>query len=318
MQVLRSIPELAHLREPVVLAIGVFDGVHLGHRAVLERALAEAKEMHGISVAVTFDPHPLRVLRPESAPRLLTSTNHKVRLIRDVGIENLLILPFDAAFANTPPVEFIRELVEHARPLRKICVGHQWSFGRQRAGNLELLASLGVKFGFDEIGVPPVCVDGVIVSSTAIRGAVEVGDFVRAASMLGREFTILGTVKPGDRIGRQLGFPTANLSAHNEQFPPNGVYAVEVHRVAAAGCAELRGVVNIGVRPTIANATGERVLEVHLLDFEGDLYGEDLELTFRQFLRTEQKFGSMEALRAQIAEDVSTARHVLSGTRAVP
>lgn len=299
-----------------MLAIGVFDGVHLGHRAVLERALAEASSANGTAIAVTFDPHPLRVLRPESAPRLLTSTPHKLRLIRDLGIAHLLIIPFNESFANTPPEEFIVALVKAAKPLRKICVGHQWSFGKKRAGNLELLAKLGAKFHFDEIGVAPVCIDGVIVSSTEIRGSVEAGDFARAARMLGREFTILGTVKAGDQIGRQLGFPTANLSAHNEQFPPNGVYAVEVHRVAARGCAELRGVVNIGVRPTITNASGERVLEVHLLDFDEDLYGEDLELTFRKFLRPEQKFSSLEALRAQIAEDVVAAREVLSGTRA--
>jgi riboflavin kinase/FMN adenylyltransferase len=147
-------------------------------------------------------------------------------------------------------------------------------------------------------------IDGEIVSSTLIRRAVESGDLAHAARLLGREFTILGTVVKGDQLGRTIGFPTANLSAHNEQFPPNGVYAVTVSR----GDESYGGVVNIGVRPTIANATGERVLEVHLFEFAGDLYGEDLELTFRRFLRPEMKFSSLDELRSQIALDVAAAK----------
>jgi riboflavin kinase/FMN adenylyltransferase len=151
-------------------------------------------------------------------------------------------------------------------------------------------------------------IDGEIVSSTLIRGAVEKGDLTRAARLLGREFTILGTVVEGDQLGRTIGFPTANLSAHNEQYPPNGVYAVEARR----GTERLLGVANIGVRPTVKNAAGERLLEVHLFDFSGDLYGEDLEITFRHFLRPEQKFGSLELLRDQIGRDGAAARAFLA------
>lgn len=305
---LTSIAELAQLPGPLFLAIGVFDGLHLGHQAVLRRALEDARAAGGTAVAVTFDPHPVRVLRPDQAPRLLTSTPHKLRLIREFGIAHVLLIPFDAAFATTPPADFIRALAAAARPLREICVGFEWSFGKGRAGNLALLEQLGGELGFAEVGVPTVEIDGEIVSSTLIRRAVEAGDLARAARLLGREFTILGTVVEGDHLGRQLGFPTANLSAHNEQFPPNGVYAVE----AQLGARRLPGVVNIGVRPTIKHASGERVFEVHLFDFDETIYGEDLEITFREFLRPEQKFPSLDALRAQIARDAELTRNTLA------
>ena len=304
---LTSITALSALPGPLFLAIGVFDGVHLGHQAVLRRALGDAQKAGGTAVAVTFDPHPIRVLRPELAPRLLTSTPHKLQLIRDLGIAHILLIPFDHSFAATDPADFIRALDAAARPLREICVGFEWSFGKGRAGNLALLKILGAELGFAEVGVPAVEMDGEVISSTLIRGAVEKGDLTRAARMLGREFTILGTVVEGDHIGKTLGFPTANLSAHNEQFPPNGVYAVEARR----GAQTLPGVVNIGVRPTIKHATGERLLEVHLFDFDETIYGEDLEITFRKFLRPEQKFPSLDALRAQIAQDAAQARAVL-------
>jgi riboflavin kinase/FMN adenylyltransferase len=306
MTVLHSVADLARIPGPLFLAIGVFDGVHLGHQAVLKQALGDARKASGAAVAVTFDPHPLRVLRPEQAPRLLTSTSHKLRLIHSIGVEHLLVIPFDLAFAATPPEDFIRCLAAAARPLKEICVGFEWSFGKGRAGNLALLGRLGEQLGFDEVGVPAVEIGGQIVSSTLTRRAVESGDFTTAAAYLGREFTILGTVIEGARIGRTLGFPTANLSAHNEQFPPNGVYAVEVRH----GKSQYQGVVNIGVRPTIQNASGERVFEVHLFDFSGDLYGEELEVTFRRFLRPEQKFPSLDALRDQIALDATHAREV--------
>lgn len=303
-----NIEDLAGIPGPLFLAIGVFDGVHLGHRAVLERALNDARAAGGTAVAVTFDPHPVRVLRPEQAPRLLTSTPHKKRLIRALGIEHLLIIPFDLTFAATPPEQFIRALAAASKPLREICVGFEWSFGKGRAGNLALIDRLGHELGFEEVGLPAVQIDGQVVSSTLIRRAVETGDFATAARFLGREYTILGTVQAGAQLGRKLGFPTANLSAHNEQFPPNGVYAVEV---AHAG-RTLPGVANIGVRPTLQNAAGERVFEVHLFDFAEDLYGQDLEVTFRHFLRPEQRFPDLDALKAQITRDAEKAQELLA------
>ena len=304
MDVLQSIPELAKLPGPIFLAIGVFDGVHLGHQAVIRTSAEHAAETAGTPVVVTFDPHPAKVLRPEKAPRLLTATQHKIALIRNLGVAHLLVLTFDKEFAATPPEEFVHRLVRHARPLREICVGHEWSFGKGRAGNLALLKKLGAQHDFNVVGIKPVTVDDTVVSSTEIRRAVEHGDFAKAAAMLGRDYTILGTVRAGAHLGRQLGFPTANLSAHSEQFPPNGVYVAE----AQLNGATYRGVANLGYRPTVSDAKPERLLELHLFDLNREIYGEDLEVRFVHYLRPEKKFDSLEKLRSQIAQDVEQAQ----------
>ncbi len=310
MRILRSIPELAQIPGPVFLAIGVFDGVHRGHQAVISTAARHAEEAGGTAVVVTFDPHPAKILRPQESPRLLTATQHKIELIRALGVSHLLVLEFDREFAATAPADFVRQLVSAARPLREICVGQEWSFGKNRAGNLALLKELGAELDFNVVGVEPVTSEGAIVSSTAIRKAVEAGDFKNAARMLGRDYTILGTVEEGKHLGRSLGFPTANLSAHSEQFPPNGVYAAE-------GLLEgktLRGVVNLGVRPTIESDVPQRVLEFHVFDLDQDLYGKDIELRFLQYLRPEQKFENLAALREQIARDVVAAQESFAPT----
>ncbi len=303
MEVLRLIPELSALRGPIFAAIGVFDGVHLGHQAVISTSAGHAREAGGTPVVITFDPHPMKLLRPGNAPHLLTATEHKIALIRDLGVEHLLVIHFDRGFAATSPEDFVLQLVQHAKPLRQICVGHEWSFGKNRAGNLDLLKKLGAQHDFEVIGIKPVAVTGAVVSSTAIRAAVEEGDLAKAAEMLGREYSILGTVKKGAQLGRELGFPTANLSAHSEQFPPNGVYAAE----ARLDGATLRGVANLGYRPTIEAAKPERLLELHLFDLKRDIYGEDVEVRFLRYLRPEQKFRSLDELKAQIARDVEAA-----------
>jgi len=254
---------------------------------------------------VTFDPHPEKVLRPEGAPHLLTATAHKIALIRDLGVAHLLIIKFDKQFAATEPEDFVQQLVEHSKPLREICVGHEWSFGKNRRGNLKLLNEFGARFDFGVVGIPPVTVNGELVSSTTIRQALEAGDLAKAARMLGREYTILGTVVRGDDLGKKIGFPTANLSAHNEQFPPNGVYFAE----ARLDGAIYPGVVNLGCRPTVSSKT-ERILEIYLLDFEGDIYGKDIEVRFIRYLRPEKKFENIEALVRQIEFDVKQAREL--------
>jgi riboflavin kinase/FMN adenylyltransferase len=302
--VLRSISDLASLPGPLFLAIGVFDGVHLGHQAVISTSARHANEGSGTAVVVTFDPHPVKVLRPDNAPHLLTATQHKIALIRDLGVAHLLVLHFDRAFAATSPKDFVCQLVENSKPLREICVGHEWSFGKGRAGNLALLKELGAAAGFNVIGVEAVKVNGEVVSSTAIRKAVEEGNLVKATQMLGREYTILGTVVRGAQLGRQLGFPTANLSAHSEQFPPNGVYVAE----ARLGGLLYRGVANLGFRPTVSSGKPERLLELHLFDLDHEVYGEEMEVRFLRYLRPEQKFADIEALRTQIAADVRQAR----------
>jgi riboflavin kinase / FMN adenylyltransferase len=304
MEILRSIPELERLPGPLFLAIGVFDGVHRGHQAVISTSADHARAANGTPIVVTFDPHPEKVLRPQSSPRLLSATQHKVALIRNLGVRHLLVITFDRQFAATEPEEFVQQLVNHSKPLREICVGHEWAFGKNRRGNLELLKTLGTQLNFEVVGVPPVKANGEVVSSTAIRQAIEKGDFARAAVMLGREYTILGTVTRGDSLGKKIGFPTANLSAHNEQFPPNGVYAA----VARLSDGMYRGVINLGVRPTVSGGKSERVLEIHLFDFNRDIYGRDLEVRFLKFLRPEKKFENLDALVQQIRRDVEEAR----------
>jgi len=306
MEILRSIAELERLPGPLFAAIGVFDGIHLGHQAVISTSARHAQEAGGTAVVVTFDPHPAKVLRPDEATHLLTATQHKVALIRDLGVAHLLILHFDREFAATPPEEFVLDLVKHSKPLREICVGHEWSFGKGRAGNLALLKEVGHRCHFDVIGIQPVKVNDTVVSSTAIRRAIEIGDFSAAAEMLGRDYTILGTVKRGAQLGRTLGFPTANLSAHNEQFPPNGVYVAE----AKLNDAIYSGVANLGHRPTVAGGTAERLLELYLFDLDREIYGQDIEVRFVRYLRLEKKFESTGALATQIAEDVRQARAV--------
>jgi riboflavin kinase/FMN adenylyltransferase len=306
MEILRSIPELEQLRGPVFLAIGVFDGVHRGHQAVISTSADHAHAANGTPVVVTFDPHPEKVLRPQAAPHLLSATQHKIDLIRALGVDHLLIISFDKQFATTEPEDFVQKLVTHSKPLREICVGHEWSFGKNRRGNLDLLKMLGAKFNFDVVGISPVKINGAVVSSTAIRQAIEKGDLAKAAEMLGREYTILGTVTRGDNLGKKIGFPTANLSAHSEQFPPNGVYAAE-----ARIDGELhRGVINLGTRPTVSSGKSERVLEIHLFDFNRDIYGQDVEVRFLKFLRSEKKFENLDGLVQQIRLDVEQARQL--------
>ena len=305
MKTLHSIAELAQLPGPIFLAIGVFDGVHRGHQAVISTSASHAQSVIGTPVVVTFDPHPAKVLRPKSAPHLLTATQHKISLIRNLGVAHLLVINFDKKFAATPPENFVQQLVTHSKALREICVGHEWSFGKDRRGNLNLLNKLGGQFGFDVVGIQPVTVNGVVVSSTAIRQAIEAGDFDKAGEMLGRQYTILGTVIRGDGLGKKIGFPTANLSAHSEQFPPNGVYLAQ----ASLDGVLHHGVVNLGYRPTVSQESN-RVLEIHLFDFNHDIYGEDIEVLFVQYLRKEKKFESVDALVRQIDLDVRQAREL--------
>jgi riboflavin kinase / FMN adenylyltransferase len=306
MKVLRAIDELSSLPGSTHLAIGVFDGLHVGHQAVIGRALESARQSSGHAVVVTFDPHPVRVLRPEKAPRLLTSTRHKVRLIEKLGVDAVLLLEFTLEFSKTAPEIFIEQLARAARHLKQICVGQEWTFGANRSGSIRLLEKMAPKLGFHVASVAPILVDQRVVSSTLIRSAVEGGDLQSAAKYLGRDFTILGTVTQGRQLGRRLGFPTANLQAHNELFPPDGVYVAK----AWFREQEYGGVVNIGIRPTIENESGERTLELHLFDFDQQIYGEDIEVAFVQYLRAEKKFAGVDELQRQIRRDAELARQI--------
>ncbi|MEM6910081.1 MAG: bifunctional riboflavin kinase/FAD synthetase [Verrucomicrobiota bacterium] len=300
--------ELSSLPEPLHLAIGVFDGIHRGHQALLARALQSAQE-GGSAVAVSFDPHPIEVLRPGSAPRTLTAQRHKQHLLEDFGMDGFLVLPFTAAFACLEAPAFIERLLGQAR-VAEMIVGRDWCFGRARSGNVEVLAKLGQERGFAVAVIEPVLHGGERVSSTRVREAVLRGSLEEAAAMLGRPYSVSGQVIRGKQVGRTIGYPTANLGLRNTQLPPTGVYAVR----AKAWGQWWPGMANLGHRPTVepSNEGGERLLETHLFDFEGDLYGTDMEIAFLDFLRGEQKFAGVAALREQIRLDEKKARAVLA------
>jgi riboflavin kinase / FMN adenylyltransferase len=261
---------------------------------------------------LTFDTHPLKVLDPARAPRLLTCMPHKLRAFEKMGIDGCLVMPFTRRLARQEPEDFIGRLCDAAPSLARVLVGENWRFGRFGRGDAALLARLGRKRGFRVSVVSPVLHGGAPVSSTRVRREVTRGRLDEAAAMIGRRFSILGTVVRGRRLGRRLGFATANLAPHNEVTPPPGVYAVQA-RVRG----RLRGgVLNYGFRPTFGHGTKRPVMELHLFDFKAELYGEDVEVFFVKRLRGERRFASVHALQARMAADVGVARRCLgaSGT----
>ena len=308
MRILRSIQELSALKGPIVLAAGTFDGVHLGHQALICRAMEEATACGGTAVVMTFDRHPASLLRPETAPRLLTRNDEKISALEDLGVPVLLLLPFTNDFAAVPARDFIAALVVACKPLRAICVGSQWSFGMGGEGNVVRLRDLGAEWNFDVIQIDPVETGGLPISSTRIRTAIASGDLDQAFACLGRPFQLCGEVITGAGLGSKIGFPTANLDVSGMQFPPHGVYAVKVRR----GGSILTGVCNIGLRPTVDFSAKIPVVEVHLFDLSVDLVGENLSLEFVKYLRPEQKFSGIEELKKQIAKDCAEGRKMLS------
>lgn len=307
METFRTFEDLAKHSQRVCLAIGVFDGVHLGHERVIGQAREDAQRVDGTSVVLTFDPHPMRVLRPEQAPLLLTSTEHKLQLIAQLGVDACLLLTFDKEFSLTLPEQFIEIIAHKTNQLQVICVGTRFRFGHDRAGDVRLIENLAPTHGYIAREIEPVKLGDDIISSSAIRQLVLAGNLDRAEEMLGRSFSVLGTVEKGDHLGHRIGYPTANLNPHNEVLPPNGVYAVRV----SINQKLLGGVVNIGVRPTIENRPYRRVLEVHIFDFHRDIYDAEVEVSFVKKLRDEKKFESVDALKAQIANDVEAARKLV-------
>lgn len=307
MRVLRSIEGLAEIPGPVVIAAGVFDGMHLGHQAVLGCALRESEKIAATPVALSFDPHPATVLRPEAIPGLLTPTPFKLRLMERMGFTHALVVAFDRALAAVEASDFVERLCAAAKPLAGICIGEGWAFGNQRRGDINLLRDLGRIKNFFTCEVPPVRIDGIVISSTTIRQSLAQGRLADAAQFLGRDHAIAGPVLRGAALGRKIGFPTANLAVDHLQLPPDGVYAVEV----LLDDQLHPGVANLGVRPTV-DQTRSRLLEIHIFDFEGDLYGAEIEVRLKGFLRSEQRFESVEALRKQIAHDAETAREFLA------
>ncbi|MBX6369302.1 MAG: bifunctional riboflavin kinase/FAD synthetase [Rhodospirillales bacterium] len=304
MQVFRDWTDLPAAARGAVLAIGNFDGVHLGHCAVIEEAARRAAELGAPHAVLTFEPHPRKVFRPDLPPFRLTPFPAKARLIEALGVEILFALRFDLEFARKTPEAFAREVLAEGLGARHVLAGYNFVFGHGRAGTPARLVELGRAMGFGVTIVPPVTrADGQVISATAVREHLQRGAPRAAASLLGRPWEIEGPVEEGDRRGRAIGFPTANVALGEHFRPATGVYAVEVEGLGP-------GVANFGHRPTVGGS--DLRFEVHLLDFSGDLYGKTLRVALIEYLRGERKFDSLASLKAQIAEDARQAREALA------
>ena len=311
MQIIHDISDLKSLSGPLHLALGVFDGVHLGHQAVIKNAVDAARKAGGEVGVVTFEPHPVRVLAPDRAPRrILASIEHKARLLGEMGVDFLCVQEFTLDFATREAREFIDDLVNYSTDLASIAVGEDWVFGKERGGNVTKLTEWGAEMGFAVFAASPVMVTGERVSSTRIRQAVRDGNLNAVSEMMGRPYDVVGTVVEGKQLARQLGFPTANVVVHNEQLPPDGVWALDVRYAGKL----YKGIGNLGRRPTVEHEGARRLLEIHLFDFEGDLYGETLEAEFLGYIREEKKFDSVDKLQTQIEMDVQQVKHQFQGS----
>ncbi len=297
--------------KPLHLAIGVFDGLHRGHQAVIQTAVTAAKASEGEAWLVTFKPHPLALLRPEAAPLRLMGDTLRQIVLAEMGLSGVLELPFTTEFAAQTGEAFCELLLKHAPTLRSISVGEDWHFGKGRDGNVQLLTAYGKKNGFCVNGITPVLEGETVVSSTWIRGTIQSGNLQEATRLLGRPFSMAGRVVEGRKLARKLGFPTANVSLEAECLPPLGVYAVH-GRIWDGATAHpwWPGVANLGVRPTVEAAGTKPSLEVHFFDLQQDLYGKVLEVRLREFIRPEKRLQSLEELKEQIAKDSAEARRI--------
>jgi riboflavin kinase/FMN adenylyltransferase len=281
MQLIYAANELKSTGRKVCVAIGVFDGVHLGHQQVIRQTLTDADQHEAMAVAVTFNRHPNEIVAPDRVPPLIHSLPQKLRAVAELGIDVTWLIRFDEAFSWQTGAEFVQTLARDFGHLHSVCVGADFHFGHKRSGNVVVLRELGEELGFIVHGLSAVALDGQIVSSTRIRDAIRSGQLDNASQMLGRNYSICGNVKKGTQLGREIGFPTANLDVTRLVLPPNGVYAIH----ALAQGKVHRAVLNIGFRPTLQSPAPELHVEAHLLDFGGDLYGQELELSFVNRLR---------------------------------
>ena len=299
------------MRKKKVVAIGVFDGVHLGHNKIFKKALSIAGRAGAKTVAVTFNPHPLSVINPKAAPMSLISLEHRLRLIRQAGIGSITVFDFTKEFSEIPPARFVKDVLIGKLNAGWVVVGEDFRFGKSRQGSSGFLKRQGRIYGLRVEIIKPLKYKGRPISSSLIRQAIVAGRLDFAKGLLGRPVGILGTVVKGNSLGRALGFPTANINPHHEVVPPSGVYAVTV-RIADK---QYRGVLNIGIRPTFygpGKQDKEPTIEVHIFDFSDRIYGRVAEVLFVKRLRPEKRFSSKAALTAQIKKDIEEARKNLN------
>lgn len=294
-----------------VLTVGNFDGLHVGHQQILRIVSERARDRGGESAVYTFEPHPRKVLRPEGAPRLLTTLDQKLELIEAAGVDVAIVERFDADFARRSAEAFVRDVLHARMRPEEVYVGYDFRFGHDREGSMRTLTELGPHLGISVTIVPEVTVGGRDVNSTRIRELLAEGQVAEARELLGRAYRVRGRVMPGDRRGRTLGFPTANLDPENEVLPAQGVYAGRLRVLEGGSAGELPAVANVGRRPTF-KAAAELLVEAHLIDWSGDLYGRRVELAFEARLREERRFADVDTLKRQIDADREAARKRLA------
>jgi riboflavin kinase/FMN adenylyltransferase len=307
MQIVRGLESFPPDARPSVVALGTFDGVHLGHRAILGVAVTRARAAGLQALACTFEQHPAEILNPARAPKSITTVDERLALIGETGVDGVVVLSFTPALAAVEPEAFVKDVLLGRLRAQEIVVGFNHRFGRGARGDARLLQEMAGRLGFQAHVVPPLTVEGVPVSSSEVRTALQRGDVVAAARFLGRPYSIGGTITSGHGRGRTIGFPTANLAPDRDLLIPKGVYGCFAH---VEGVAHL-AVVNVGVRPTFSETT--LAIEAYLLDFTGDLYHRRMRLDFVLHLRDEMRFQSVDDLKAQIARDVAAAREGLRG-----
>jgi riboflavin kinase/FMN adenylyltransferase len=292
---------------PVAVTIGNFDGVHLGHQAMVARVVAAARALGVVPAALTFEPHPRELFAPASAPTRVTSFREKVELLARHGIERVHVRRFSRRFASLAPEAFVAQVLVRELRARWVLVGDDFRYGAKRAGDVAALVEAGREHGFDVELMPTVMLGGERASSTAVREALAAGDLARARRLLGRTYSIDGRVVHGDKLGRELGYATANVRMKHNRPPFTGIFAVRVHGV---GAAARDGVASLGVRPTVTDS-GRYVLEVHLFDFAEEIYGRHLRVEFLAKIRDEARYADLDTLKAQIARDCDAARDLL-------
>ncbi|MFO7830682.1 MAG: bifunctional riboflavin kinase/FAD synthetase [Desulfuromonadaceae bacterium] len=311
MEIIRSLDEIREPFNKTVATLGNFDGVHLGHRAIFRSVVERARKEGGVSVVCTFDPHPLKVLAPEHAPRLINTREEKVRLIGASQVDVLLEIPFDNTLSALPPVTFVDDILLGKLGVQHLIVGYDYAFGKERAGDVGFLRQQGKEKGFGVDIFGPVQYDNKVLSSTRVRQSILRGDVVGARHLLGRHFNLEGRVVHGDQRGKSLGFATANIETNKELLPLSGVYAGKVRFDGT----EYDCVINIGYKPTFGE--NDLSIEVHVLDFKGDIYRENMRVYFVERLRDEEKFSGADELIKAIKNDISRARTILEDCRII-
>lgn len=315
MQVNRGIPTQAE--KPVALVIGNFDGVHLGHQAMLSRLKETSKRLNLASCVMTFEPHPREFFAPDQAPTRLSSLREKLELLAEYGVDQVQICRFNYDFAKIGAKEFVAHILQQGLAAQWVLVGDDFRFGARRAGDLAMLRSLSSSYGFEVEEMSTYNVDGIRVSSTAVRKALSSDDLGLARRLLGRPYSISGKVVNGDKLGRRIGFPTANMQLRHNRPPLSGIFAVEVRGALDTSPQQVtRGVASLGVRPTV-HEDGKPVLEVHLFDFNQEIYGQQLRMDFLHKLRDEEKYSDLDTLIRQIRLDVENAKKYFQTSQSV-